>query len=160
MANWIEAEAVETLLQQSLASDTYIDNLIAHAQGLAEIEVGTQDTPSSGLKAILAQIVARMWQAGQSANMNPAALQGDVAGPFSYQNPNAGAAGLGLTNREKNDLRKAAGKSGLWVQPLTRGPGLEIGRFRSGRPIPDPDELVDVVGGEPVPYIDPSDLEP
>lgn len=125
MAPWIEPEAVGTLLQRNLGGDTYIEKLIEHAQSLAEIEVGEQSDPSSKLQAVLAQIVARMWQAGQSAQVNPAAHQSGTAGPFTFQDSNPGTAGLGLTNREKSLLKKAAGVGDLWVQPLTRGDRLE-----------------------------------
>lgn len=154
MAAWITKEDVEVILQTELDADTYIDGLIDHAQALAELEIGTQDSPNSKIKAVLANIVGRMWQAGQSARMNPAGMQSQTTGPFNYQDPNAGVAGLGLTNREKADLRKAAGiNPGMWVQPTTRGLGLETAPYcRPG--IPDPASLVDVVGGEPAVYDD------
>lgn len=126
---WIDDTAVSALLQQDLATDPYIGGLIDHAQALAEAEIGEQtdltppatgETPSA-VQAVLAQIVARMWQAGQSARANPAALQSETTGPFTFQNPNAGAAGLGLTNRETRALRKAAGLVGVGTLPTTRG---------------------------------------
>lgn len=125
MAAWIDVDDVEVLLQTDLTDDEYIGATIDHAQTLAEMEVGDQDAPSKALKSTLVQIVARMWQAGQNARVNPAAMAQDVAGPFSFQSPQAGAAGLGLTNREKAQLKKAVGKGDLWVQPLTRGDTLE-----------------------------------
>lgn len=134
---WIEAEAVAVLLQTELDDDVYVPALIDHAQSLAEIEIGEQAAPSARLRAVLAQIVARMWQAGRNAQLNPAALTQDVAGPFSFQAGQvAGAAGLGLTNREKSLLRKAVGRGDLWVQPTYRGASTELG------PIGD-DELRD-----------------
>lgn len=127
MAAWITSEPVAVLLQTDLSTDAYIDDLIDHAQHLAELEVGEQDTPNAKLKAVLAQIVARMWQAGQSAQQNPAALQSEWTGPAGYQAPRAGAAGLGLTDRERSDLRRAVGlEGGLWVQPTSRGDDLEM----------------------------------
>jgi len=132
---WITIDPVEAVLQTDLSADSYILELIDHAQGLAEIEVGAQATPNAGLKSILTQIVARMWQAGQSAKMNPAGLQSETTGPFTFQNVNAGVAGLGLTNREKAQLRKAAGLTGIWVQPTSRGDHLETA--------PSHDELED-----------------
>lgn len=138
---WINKSAVAVLLQTDLDEDPFIDALIDHAQGLAEIEVGEQDDPSTGLQSALAQIVARMWQAGQSAKVNPAGLQGQMAGPFNVQNPNGGAAGLGLTNREKALLRKAAGKTGLWVQPTSRADDLETPPTH--RDLEDPTDPID-----------------
>lgn len=123
---WIEAADVEVLLQTDLSTDSNIDPLIAHVQLLAELEVGEQDAPSSQLKAVLAQCVARFWQAGQNARVNPAAMTLDQAGPFSFQAAQPGAAGLGLTDREKEMLRKAAGAvSPMWVQPTYRNDSIE-----------------------------------
>lgn len=121
MATWITVRQVASLLQTDLDADPYIDDLLTHVQGLAEAEIGVQDTPTAGLQSVVAQITARMWQAGQSAKINPAALQSDTTGPFTFQDTNAGAAGLGLTNRERAALKKAVGRSGIWVQPTTRG---------------------------------------
>lgn len=119
---WITSAKVGVLLQTDLSSDTWIDDLIDHAQALAEAEVGTQTEPvSNALQAVLAQIVARMWQGGQSAQVNPAALTMEQTGPFAMQNPNAGAAGLGLTDREIKALRRAAGKLAVGILPTTRG---------------------------------------
>lgn len=122
---WITTDAVTVLLQTDLTDDEYVEALINHAQALAEVEVGTVAEPSAGLKAVLAQVVARMWQAGKNAQVNPAAMTMEVAGPFTFQTATAGVAGLGLTNREKDQLKKAAGSSPFWVQPTTRGDILE-----------------------------------
>lgn len=122
---WIESSAVAVLLQTDLDDDTYVDALIDHAQALAEMEVGAQDDPGAGLCATLAQIVARMWQAGQNARVNPAAFSMDTAGPFTQQTQQPGVAGLGLTNLEKKQLRKAAGVGSLWVQPTYIADRLE-----------------------------------
>lgn len=119
---WITSDAVETLLQTDLSSDAYIDDLIDHAQGLAEIEVGEQTEPvSAGLQAVLAQIVARMWRAGRGAQANPAGVSMEQTGPFMMQFPQPGAAGLGLTKAEVRLLRKAAGMLSVGVLPTTRG---------------------------------------
>jgi hypothetical protein len=118
---WIERSAVETLLQTDLYDDEYVAALIDHAQALAESYVGEQDDPDPKLRAVLAQITARMWQAGRSAQMNPAALQSETTGPFTFQNVNAGAAGLGLTNREIVALRRAAGMMSVGSLSTTRG---------------------------------------
>lgn len=139
---WIDAERVATLLRTDLGSDTYVNGLITHAQALAENEIGAQSQPDqadyettadfdkavtrwAALQALLAQITARMWQSGESAAINPAGFQSDTAGPFTIQDPRAGTAGLGLTDREIKALRKAAGTSSLWVQPTSRGERLE-----------------------------------
>lgn len=142
--SWITIRQVETVLQTDLDADPYISDLIDHAQGLAEVEVGAQATPSNKLKSVLAQIVARMWQAGQSAKQNPAGVGMEVAGPFTVQHTNAGVAGLGLTDREKKLLRQAVGKSGLWVQPTYRDNDLETaGRYND--PLEDTTDPIDTL---------------
>jgi hypothetical protein len=164
VADWIASADVEVILHRDLSSDPYIDGLISRAQHLAELEVGTQDSPNDRLKAVLASIVARMWQAGESARMNPAGMQSETSGPFTYQDVNAGVAGLGLTNRERSDLKKAAGISGLWIQPTSRSDtdaGIEVaGEYPGGRVGVSPDQMLDVQGGEQVPWFNADDLVP
>lgn len=119
---WITSDVVEVLLQTDLSGDAYIDGLIDHAEALAEAEVGAKTEPvSAALQAVLAQIVARMWRAGKSAQANPAGLTMEQTGPFAMQDPNAGSAGLGLTNREIKALRRAAGLLQVGILPTTRG---------------------------------------
>lgn len=119
---WITPVDVEPIIRQDLSGDSYIDGLITHAQGLAEVEVGEQAEPvSSGLAAILTQVVARMWQDSKSAEVNPAGLAMEVSGPFTIQDTTPGVAGLGLTNREIKALRKAAGLRNIGVLSTTRG---------------------------------------
>lgn len=142
MAAWITHADVGALVHLDLSEDEWIEATIAHAQGLAELEIGEHDDPSQGLKSTLAQIVARMWQAGESARTNRPANTGGQAGPFAFQNPHAGAAGLGLTEREKKQLRKAVGKGSLFTQPTTRGDQLATpGRRSSG--VSDPLDPID-----------------
>lgn len=120
---WITSDQVGVLLQTDLSADAYIDALIDHAEGLAEAVIGSQTDPvGAGLQAVLATIVARMWQAGRNAQSNPAGHSMEQTGPFAQQSPNAGAAGLGLTNREIKSLRKAAGLLSVGILPTTRGP--------------------------------------
>lgn len=158
---WITFAAVEPLLDRDLSADDRIEDLIAHAQAKAEIEIGAQTEPvNAGLQAVLAEIVARFWQKSQSAKINPAALQSDTAGPFTIQDPNAGTVGLGLTNREKQELRQAAGKSSFWVQPTSRGDRLETAPIHDDRRAVEADQLLDVAGGEPAVYFDPDDYTP
>lgn len=138
---WITFDQVEVLLQQNLDHDPYVIGLIDHAQGLAEVEIGEQEEPvSRRLQSVLANVVARMWQSGQSAQINPAGLQSETTGPHTIQDPRAGTAGLGLTDREKDQLRKAVGRTGLWVQPTTRGPLETAPGFR---PVEDPTDPID-----------------
>jgi hypothetical protein len=126
MARWIKIDRLEAILRTDLRDDKYVLHLIDQVQGLAEAEIGEQATPSNALQSVFAEIVARKWQVGESARLNPAGFQSDTTGPFTIQDPGARTAGLGLTDREKLDLRKAIGKPpGLWVQPTTRGDRLE-----------------------------------
>jgi hypothetical protein len=145
MAEWITPDRVAAILKTDLSGDPWILELIAQAQGLVEIEVGPQTAPSVGMQAALAQIVARMWRAGEDAKANPPGNQQQTVGPFSFQNNNGGAAGLGLTNREKAAVRKAAGKSGLWVQPTSRGDHLETAP--NGARVADLTDPVDILAG-------------
>lgn len=120
---WIEPAAVELLLRTDLSEDPYIEGFIDHVQGLAEIEVGTQDEPSAGLQAVFAEIVARKYQASLDAVTNPTGVSQESIGGYSWSRFTA--VGMGLTDAEKKALRKAAGISGIWVQPITRGDQLE-----------------------------------
>lgn len=118
---WIDSSEVEAILRRDLADDQWIDDLIDHAQGLAETEIGEQAAPSNRLRSQFAAIVARMWQDGESARINPAGLAMEVTGPFTIQDGSPGTAGLGLTNREKAALRRAVGKKSIGVLQTTRG---------------------------------------
>jgi hypothetical protein len=157
MTAWITSEIVGVLVRTDLSADTFIDDLIDHVQGLSENEIGEQADPSNGLKAVFAEIVARKWRAGRAAEMNPAGFQSDSAGPYSMSDPGARAGvGLGLTDREKQDLRRAVGLGGMWLQPTSRSDRLETsGRFWG--PDIDPDSLVSVEGGAPAPWFPPED---
>lgn len=134
---WITEPQVSALLRTDLSADPYLGELIVQAQGLAEIEIPAQTEPvSQGLQSVLTQIVGRMWRAGMAAEMNPAALQSETTGPHTFQDTHSGSAGLGLTNREIRALKKAAGVTGLWVQPTKRAENLETA------PLGD-DDLID-----------------
>lgn len=142
---WITSSQVGAVLRTDLSSDPYIDELITQAQGLAEVEIPAQTEPvSQALQSVLVQIVARMWRAGVAAEVNPGAFQSETTGPHTFQDTHSGSAGLGLTNREIRALKKAAGVTGLWVQPTKRGDHLETA------PAYD-DELVDTT--DPVEHL-------
>lgn len=58
----------------------------------------------------------------ERAIRNPEGFSSESAGDYSYQrNGVTDGGGLYLTDRERETLRKAAGKSGLWTQQVTRG---------------------------------------
>lgn len=122
--SWITFEDLTAVYPAVASEDTdEIEALIAHVQGLATIEIGAQTEPVGvGLTAAMVQIVHRFYLAsGDDVNISQETL-----GNYSYTR--AQISGLGLTNAEKKLLKKAAGQSGFWVQPITRsedGEGLE-----------------------------------
>lgn len=127
---WITSANVEAILQTDLSVDTWIDGLIDHCQALAEAIIGEQDTPNSATKAVLSQIVARMWRGGKQASSNPEGFQSaSIAEEFSYTVPTGAHidAGLGLTNREKKELRRAAGKQPVWFITQTNEDSMVFG---------------------------------
>lgn len=135
---WITRADVSPILRTDLTLDEWIDGLIDYAQGLAEVEIGAQEDPTVGLRSTLAAIVARMWQDGESARVNPAGFTQETTGPFGFQDQTPGTAGLGLTNREIAALKKAVGRNTLGVISFTRGP-LDVGEVREYpyRTVPD-----------------------
>lgn len=143
---WITEADVSAAVQTDLSDDQWIDATIDRAQALAEVEVGEQDEPGDGLKAVLTEISARMWRAGKMAEANPAGLQQETTGPFGYQAPQAGAAGLGLTDREKKALRDAAGLSPIGTLATTRSNEYDHGLDTP--PVIEQDPLVDAFDPE------------
>lgn len=123
---WINRIDVAVVLQRDLDDDPWIDDLILQVQGLCEIEIGEQEEPvPRPLAALVTQITARHYRAGVGAAANPAGFQTESIEDYTYTVPTGAhiEAGLGLTKREKADLRRAVGRgTGLWVQPTTRGP--------------------------------------
>lgn len=125
---WITYEDVEPIIQTGLSDDPYIEGLIDHVQGLAESVIGDQGSgplDPGPLASVFAEIVARRWRGGKAASSNPAGYQSESVEDYSYSVPTgshlAGNAGLGLTKAERKDLKAAVGRTGLWVQPTTRG---------------------------------------
>jgi hypothetical protein len=116
---WITPARVATLLRIELDNDEYIVELIAHLQALAEVHVGAQTEPiSAGLAATFAEVAARKYQASLDSETNPTGTTQETIGSYSFTRTSM--VGLLLTESEKKALRKAAGKTGLWVQPTTR----------------------------------------
>lgn len=133
---WITQEDVAAVYPA--AGDANADQfaaLIDHVEGLAEVEIGEQSAPiGRPLAAVMVQIVWRIYLAGDTDDN----ITQEAIGGYSYTR--ATIAGFGLTNAEKRQLMKAAGKSSLWVQPITRGEVAGSG-------------LVEVTdGGDPIPY--------
>jgi hypothetical protein len=125
--SWVAPEEITAIYPNLATEDAdYIQALIDHAQGLAEVIVGTQATPGVGLQSTLKEIVLRFWRGNKAAEGNPAGFQSESVEDYSYSVPTGGAhfsqaTGLGLTKHEKKNLRSAVGRSGLWMLPTTRG---------------------------------------
>lgn len=121
---WVDPMEVAVLVGLGRVNDPNIATIIVHVEGLCELVIGPQELPlSAGLRSVVSQISARLWRASQAAQASPEGFSQFTIGGASYSNQGtAAAAGLGLTDREKADLRSAVGKSGLWVLSTSRGP--------------------------------------
>jgi hypothetical protein len=78
------------------------------------------DDPS----AITAPRIVRLitLRVAERAVRNPEGFSSESAGDYSYQrNGLTDSGGLYLTDQEREMLRRAAGKNGLWTQRITRG---------------------------------------
>lgn len=51
---------------------------------------------------------------------NPQGFSAESAGDYSYQRTNV-EPGVYLTDSERQVIRRATGRTGLWTQPVTRG---------------------------------------
>lgn len=90
---------------------------IAHVQSLAEVCIGAQTEPvSAQLKATFIDIAYRK---SRDVATNPDGVTQTQLGAFMEATP--GAPGLGLTKTDCKNLKRAIGRTGLWVQPTTRG---------------------------------------
>lgn len=83
-------------------------------------------------------IVTICCSAARRSFVNPDGVTGENAGSYGFTQANA-SPDVYLTKAEQGAVRKAAGKSGMWSQPMTRGG-------------PDVTTWVDVTGtDEPLP---------
>ncbi|HEX9765743.1 MAG TPA: hypothetical protein VGA36_03200 [Nitriliruptorales bacterium] len=138
MAAWIVPGDVTAVY----ADDVPTVEFIAHVQGLATIEIGTQSTVGDGLKAAMVEIVHRMWAA---VTADPNVAQ-ESLGSWSQTR----RSGLGLTDTEKKLLAKAVGTNSMHVVPTTRGDDTFVdvlSRRGAGTLVPD------ASGGDPIPWI-------
>lgn len=106
--SWITPDDVTDVYPAAIISQGFID----HVQALAEIVVGTQETPGTKLKAVMVQIAHRLALAPDDN------VQQETLGSYSYSRA---PGGLGLTKHEKKLLRSAVGKFGLAALSMTRG---------------------------------------
>lgn len=117
---WVQPEDIAEVYGAEVS-----EGFIRHVQSLAESCVGEHETVSNRLKAAFVDVVYRKHLA---TTHNPEGATQETLGSWSYSVSNA--PGLGLTDRDCKALKKAAGISGLWVQPLTRGPVETSGQPR------------------------------
>lgn len=101
-------------------------------------------------------VVTITLKSAQRAFTNPDGQTQEQTGQWMASYANA-SPDVYLTERERTLVRRAAGRSGVWVQPTTRGPENDVPRdrcFDDARRVP-PDEsvYVDVDGGEPVAWL-------
>lgn len=104
-------------------------------------------------------VIAIACQAARRAYENPSNLRQSAIEGYSETAASDPPGGLGLTDEEKQQIRAAAGTStgGIWALPTTRGPTLETAR---GWGDPIMVETDGPGGGEPIAYLDPSDVPP
>ena len=106
---WIDTSDVEIVYPTSNPSIM----LVAHVQRLAEAVIGPQDTPTDALKGVMVEIVHR-FAAAAAEDPN---VQQQSLGSWSQTR----RVGLGLTDREKGELRSAAGKPTIHSVRATGG---------------------------------------
>lgn len=81
--------------------------------------VSPDDPNVSAAPAIIRTIALRV---AERSYRNPEGFSSESAADYSYQrNGSTGEGGLYFTERELKQIRRAAGRSGLWAQPTTRG---------------------------------------
>lgn len=128
---WVDPMEVAVLVGMGRVNDPNIATIIVHVEGLCELEIGEQELPlSRALRSVVAEIAVRLWRASRAAAMNPEGVTQGNLGPAGFSQPSAESTGLGLTDREKDALRQAVGKSSLWVLSTTRGPVETPGPLR------------------------------
>lgn len=75
----------------------------------------TVATPPATIKAIALQVAMRNYR-------NPEGFSSESAADYSYQRNGAtGEGGLYFTERELKQIRRAAGRTGMWTQRIERG---------------------------------------
>lgn len=116
---WIEPEDVAEVYDIDVRV-----GLCRHAQGLAESVIGTWDEPvSDRLKAVMVEIVTRFWQKDQTSTTNPKGYQRERTDDYEYEQfPSSGGLGLSLTDKEKEMLLAAVGRSPLGSIGTKRDP--------------------------------------
>lgn len=111
MAAWITPPDVDAVYPGDIVTDAQI----AHVQRLAHVHIGDQDPPPDGLVGVMVEIMHRF----HDAKGSPTNVRTEQLGPSSTTY--VSVSGFGLTDREIDQLKQAAGvRPGLWVQPTYR----------------------------------------
>lgn len=91
------------------------------ASALVRDEAGKTWLDDAGdLTVVPASIRAVVLRVSERTVRNPGGFSSESAGDYSYQRTGV-EGGVYLTEAERQIIRRAAGRSGLWTQPITRG---------------------------------------
>lgn len=101
---------------------TRVEALLDDASALVRDEAGiTWIDPGTGLlTTVPGSIRAVVLRSVERAVRNPQGFSAESAGDYSYQRTNV-EPGVYLTDSERQIIRRATGRTGLWTQPVTRG---------------------------------------
>lgn len=114
----VEARLGETYDAAEIARPMAI---VDDASALVRTEAGQTWLDGNGeLTAVPPTIAAVTLRVAIRAIENPEGFTNESGGDYSYTRKGV-EDGVYLTNREIRMIRKAAGKAGLWTQPVTRG---------------------------------------
>ncbi len=96
--------------------------LLDDASALVRDEAATTwiDPITALLVAVPGSVRAVVLRAVERAVRNPQGFSAESAGDYSYQRTNV-EPGVYLTDGERQIIRRAIGRTGLWTQPVTRG---------------------------------------
>lgn len=101
---------------------TRVEALLDDASALVRDEAGiTWTDPDTGqLTLVPGSVRAVVLRSVERAVRNPQGFSAESAGDYSYQRTNV-EPGVYLTDGERQIIRRAIGRTGLWTQPVTRG---------------------------------------
>lgn len=135
---------LERYLGRELDADadiTRAESVLSLASDMVRDEAGKDWTPEDVPRRVRAIVLA----VAERAVRNPDGFSSESAGDYSYQRVGVpgGIGGLYLTKDEIKILTRLSGKSGLWVQPTTKGEGCTVTEY-----------LDDQYGCDPIPIAD------
>lgn len=115
---------IEARLGRTFSGDelTRVEALLDDASALVRDEASlTWIDPGTGLlTTVPGSIRAVVLRSVERAVRNPQGFSAESAGDYSYQRTNV-EPGVYLTDGERQVIRRATGRTGLWTQPVTRG---------------------------------------